>query len=235
MAIMRNRATKDGPGRRTALRVTAVAGAAGTLALGAVGYTTYEAAAQAWTGKPYPVADPAAVAKHLDARTQTVHDALALPPEATPAGVRHQDDGITARIYGVCSARGLSHLLESMNDTGADQPRTAAIRAQFTLAGVARPQWEEAVGRARQTLTAQGWTVTSSDESAPVPSLTLKPPATGPGSLAETASLRFDPVDHTLAVAATTECARYPDDTPVDSEGRPADLPTATAPTPSRG
>ncbi|MFF2119626.1 hypothetical protein ACFVXH_20090 [Kitasatospora sp. NPDC058184] len=228
---MRNRATKDGPGRRTAVRVTAVAGAAGVLVLGTVGYTAYGAAEAAWTGKPYPVADPAAVARHLDARTQTVYEALALRPEATPAPDHRGDDGITARIYGACSARGLSHLLESMNDTGADQPRTAALRARFTLTGVTRPEWEEAVGRARQSLTAQGWTVASSDESAPVPSLTLTPPDTGPGSLAESASLRFDPAYHTLEVSAGSECASYPDGTAVDQEGRPADLPTGTAPT----
>ncbi|MGW7448370.1 hypothetical protein [Kitasatospora sp. NPDC054795] len=40
---------------------------------------------------------------------------------------------------------------------------------------------------------------------------------------------------HTLEVSAGSECARYPDGTPVDQEGRPADLPTGTAPTRAPG
>ncbi|MFJ6774311.1 hypothetical protein ACIQOV_25710 [Kitasatospora sp. NPDC091257] len=65
--------------------------------------------------------------------------------------------------------------------------------------------------------------------------LMLTPPATGPGSLPEQALVRFDPADHTLAVTASSGCVHYPDDTPVDQEGKPADLPTGTAPAPPPG
>ncbi|MFJ9770561.1 hypothetical protein ACIRVF_04890 [Kitasatospora sp. NPDC101157] len=226
--------TKNGKGRRKAVRVGMITAAAGAMVLGTVGYdaaaTLAEALPRAWSGTPYPVADPAAVARHLDTRAQAVYDALALPPGATLTS-GSEGDGITARSYGACRARGLTHLLESMGDTGADQPRTAALGARFTLAGVGRPQWQQARQRARQALTDQGWTVAAVDGSAAAPGLTLTPPATGPGSLVESVSISFDPVAGTLAVAAATECAHYPDSTPTGPLGEPTDLPAITAPT----
>ncbi|MFF2147110.1 hypothetical protein [Kitasatospora sp. NPDC058190] len=227
---MTKRGTKDGRGHRKAV---AVVTAAGMLALGAVGYDAVAELQHAWAGRPYPVADPAAVAKHLDARTQTVYDALALPPGAAldRAPWDGSDDGITARIYDVCRPRGISHLLENMSDRGADEPRTATLDAGFTLTGITTPQAEEALRRARQALTGQGWTETAADDTG----VTLRPPSTGPGSLAETVTVGFTPERGTLAVAAGTECARYPDDTPVDWEGKPTDLPSPTAPAQLRG
>ncbi|MFJ8470981.1 hypothetical protein [Kitasatospora sp. NPDC094011] len=228
---MTKRVRKDGRGRRTALRGAVLTAAVAAVVLGTVGG---EAVAEGWTGvwdgEPYPVADPAAVAAHLDARTQSVYDALALPPGVTLAAEPGADDGITARIYGVCRPRGLAHALENLNDGGADQPRTAVLGARFTLAGVGADQWTEALGRVRRTLAGQGWTVDAVDDSGRGPRLTLTPPATGPGALAETASVSFDPVDHILVVAARTECASYPDSTPADVLGMPIGLPTATAP-----
>ncbi|MFJ7248794.1 hypothetical protein ACIQWA_29780 [Kitasatospora sp. NPDC098652] len=231
---MTKRVRTDGRGGRKAVRVALLTTVAGAAVLGTVGYrgavTVAAEVPRVWSGEPYPVADPAAVATHLDARTQAVYDALALPPGValTPAPVG--DDGITARVQGVCHARGLEHLLESMNDGGADQPRTAVLGAHFTLAGVSPTRWTEALGRARTTLTAQGWTVVSVDESAPVPSLSLAPPSDGPGSLAEGASLRYDPVARTLTVGAGAECSRFTDGTAVDQAGEPTALPTPTAP-----
>ncbi|MFE5587791.1 hypothetical protein [Kitasatospora sp. NPDC056531] len=229
---MTKRGTKGGRGRRKAVVVgVAVVAAAGMSALGAVGYDAAAELQDAWAGQPYPVADPAAVARHLDARTQTVYDALALPPGAALDRAPWAGDGITARIYDVCRPRGISHLLENMTDRGADEPRTATLDADFTLTGITPPQAEEALRRARQTLTGQGWTETAADDTR----VTLKPPSTGPGSLAETVTVGFTPERGTLAVAAGTECARYPDDTPVDWEGKPADLPSPTAPAQLRG
>ncbi|MFJ4184083.1 hypothetical protein [Kitasatospora sp. NPDC089509] len=229
---MTKRVRKDGRGRRTALRGAVLTAAVAAVVLGVVGG---EAVAEGWTGvwegKPYPVADPVAVAAHLDARTQSVYDALDLPPGLTLSSEPDIDDGITARIYGVCRPRGLAHALENLNDGGADQPRTAVLGARFTLAGVTGAQRTEALDRARRTLTAQGWTVGAVDDFGHGPRLALTPPATGPGALAETASVGFDPVGHTLVVMATTECASYPGSTPVDALGMPIGLPTATAPT----
>ncbi|MFE3503211.1 hypothetical protein [Kitasatospora sp. NPDC059160] len=231
---MTKRAGTDGRGGRRAVRVALVTTVAGAAVLGTVGYrgavTVAEEVPRVWSGEPYPVADPAAVAAHLDARTQAVYDALALPPGVALAPVPVGDDGISAKVQGVCHARGLEHLLESMNDGGADQPRTAVLAARFTLAGVGATQGTEALGRARRTLTAQGWTVVSADESAPVPSLSLAPPADGPGALAEGASLRYDPVARTLTVGAGAECSRFTDGTAVDGAGQPTGLPTPTAP-----
>ncbi|MFJ9844064.1 hypothetical protein ACIRYZ_27100 [Kitasatospora sp. NPDC101155] len=220
---MTKRGTKDGRGHRKAV---AVVTAAGMLALGAVGYDAVVELQDAWAGRPYPVADPAAVAKHLDARTQTVYGALALPPGAALDREPWAGDGITARVYDVCRPRGISHLLENMSDRGADEPRTATLDAGFILTGITPPQAQEALRRARQTLTGQGWTETAADDTR----VTLKPPSTGPGSLAETVTVGFSPERGTLAVAAGTECARYPDDTPVDWDGKPTDLPSPTAP-----
>ncbi|MEV7601886.1 hypothetical protein AB0O91_31430 [Kitasatospora sp. NPDC089797] len=228
---MTKRGQKDGRGRRAALRGGMLTAGVAAVVLGVVGGSTAAGAwAGVWDGEPYPVADPAVVAGHLDARTQSVYDALALPSGVTLASAPGAADGIRAWVYDVCRPRGLAHALERMSDRGADQPRTAVLGARFTLAGVTEDEWTQALGRARPALAAQGWAVGAAEDSGRGARWTPTPSATGPGALAESVAVAFDPVGGTLTVAATAECASYPDSTPVTWEGAPADLPTATAP-----
>ena len=182
--------------------------------------------AELWTGAPFPVADPATTARHLDARTQVVYDALALPAGATLDSRQYQ--GIRADIYD-CHERGLAHAPDNMLDTAPNEPRTAAVSASWLLTGIPRPEGVEAIQRARNTLTGQGWTEILYDESHGDVRLKLKPPTTGPDSVPDTVYIDFHG-NGLFEVAANAECARYRNDTPVDTEGKPQNLPRPTAP-----
>ncbi|MFE6871187.1 hypothetical protein ACFVFS_32100 [Kitasatospora sp. NPDC057692] len=195
--------------------------AVGVLLVGAV-FLTGLKAVELWQGDPFPVADPVAVAQRLDGQTQSIYDALQLPPTRLvpdwPGG------GIEATVHD-CHARGLG---EALNDSPPEEPGTAAVHASWALADVPAAEAVEAMARARRTLTAAGWTVTSSTETpAEDASLRLRPPATADGVTVR-AGVSVYP-NGALAVFAVTECLRYPDGTAVDTEGRPRvpDVPTA--------
>ncbi len=172
-----------------------------------------------WQGTPYPVGQPSATARRLDRQTQNVCDALGLPA----AGLdRTWVGGISGHIYD-CPRRGLAHWTDQLTDTPPMEPHTFTVSDTWALTGVTHPQAVRALHQARQTLTRQGWTVTSYEDSPPrLLSLELKTPS------ADAIHVTLYP-GHRLAVEAYAGCASYPDGTPTDAEGQPY-LPAPTAP-----
>ncbi|WP_380282424.1 hypothetical protein [Kitasatospora purpeofusca] len=216
---------QGGPARRWRAAALAAVGVgmAGALFLGGVKAT------ELWQGEPFPVADPVAVAGRLDARTQAVYDALLLPD--APLNREWPSEGIEASIYD-CHPRGLAHFLDSISDSPPREPGTTAVHESWALAGVTHAQAVDAMARARQTLTAAGWKVTSYTDLSPDDvTLRLKPPQADDGvtdGVTDGVSVALYPRGN-LAVFAGTDCIRMPDTTPVDFEGRP-DVPGPSAP-----
>lgn len=189
---------------------------------------------RAWEGRPYPTADPAATATRVNGRLLAAYDAFGLSPapeldpQFTPA--------VEADVYD-CHRRGLVHALDSVDDSAPPEPRTAAIHAGFSVRGLTAAQAEAAVRSAERTLNDQGWTVTASREPDRV-RLVLEPPKPGgavpPGSATDTVpasvSATVDYANGYLHLSAGAECARYPEDTRVDDEGKPEGLPSLVLP-----
>jgi hypothetical protein len=200
-------------GRRAA-RALAVFVVAGAVVFGGVKVTG------AWEGEPFPVADPAGTAEHLNDHTMAVYDALGVPDGL----VLDLGDslGVKADIYD-CHRRGLAHVLDDLEDTAPHEPRTAAISAGFTLTGLTHPQAAEAMERARRALIGQGWTVSSRERPDNI-QLKLTPPNTGPGGVSDNVFADFYDPSGFLTIEAHAECARYLDETPVDIEGKPEHL-----------
>ncbi|WBP90606.1 hypothetical protein [Kitasatospora cathayae] len=207
------------PRRKAAVLSTAAVLSAAVL-LGAVGL------GRAWEGDPFPVADPAATARHLNDRAVTAYDALALPQ--APVLEPDVGTGIEARPSN-CRRRGLAHFGGDLSDSPPLEPRTAVIAARFTLRGVTHQQAAEGVQRARQALTEQGWTVGSYQEFDGF-RLQLNPPDTAPGSASYAIGISYTDSTDRLAVGASSECIRYPGGTSTDDDGRPADLPSLSLP-----
>ncbi|MER7708652.1 hypothetical protein ABTX81_37955 [Kitasatospora sp. NPDC097605] len=196
--------------------------AAGVLLVGVV-FLTGLKAVELWQGEPFPVADPVTVAQRLDGQTQTIYDALQLPSARLDPD--WPGSGIEATVQS-CYARGLG---EALNDSPPPEPGTAAVHESWALEGVPAAEAVEAMARARRTLTAAGWEITSSSESpAEDADLYLRPPATGDGVTVRT-GVRFYP-SGVLEVFAISECLRYPGSTTVDSEGKPHVPGVPTAP-----
>lgn len=215
-------ARRTSPRRKLAKRIAAAAVATAIAGFAAVKF------ADIWRGEPYPVADPTVTAHRLDVQTQAVYDALALPPSAG-LDPRWPGEGITADTL-ECHLRGLGHLLENMNDSPPSEPYTSDIGDSWALGGVTRPQAQDALERARQTLTRAGWTILSYDNgNAQQLQLRLRPPAAARATEGDTVSVALYPGDR-LAVSASADCARYPDGTSADAEGKPESLPAPAAP-----
>ncbi|MFE7587797.1 hypothetical protein ACFU6K_00235 [Kitasatospora sp. NPDC057512] len=166
------------------------------------------------------MADPAATAEQLNDRTLTVYDALGVPDGLT-LDLRHSL-GVQANIYD-CHGRGLSHVLDSLQDTTSHEPRMAAIGVGFTVTGLTHAQAAEAMERARRTLAGRGWTVGFRDLSGDI-QLKLEPPGGGAGGVSESVFVDFYDPSGFFTIEARAECARYLDDTPVTSEGKPEHL-----------
>ncbi|MFJ9457034.1 hypothetical protein ACIRST_18345 [Kitasatospora sp. NPDC101447] len=193
---------------------------------------------RAWAGEPYPTADPAATATRVNDRLLAAYDAFGLSrapeldPQVTPA--------VEADVYD-CHRRGFAHALDGIDDSAPHEPRTAAIHAGFSVRGLTAAQAEAAVRSAERTLNDQGWTVTVSREPDRV-RLVLEPPKPGgavapsgsAGSAADavpaSVSATVDYANGYLHLSAGAECARYPEDTRVDDEGKPEGLPALTLP-----
>ncbi|MFF2143696.1 hypothetical protein [Kitasatospora sp. NPDC058190] len=205
--------------RKAAILLTGLALSA-TVVLGAV------ALGGAFEGKPYPVADPAATAEHLNDRVLAAYDALSLPE--APVLNPQRSLGVRADVYR-CHRRGLGGFLDNLSDSPPPEPRTAAINAGFTVTGLTHPQAVDAALRARRTLTGRGWEVVSYEEFDGL-RLKLKPPNVGPGSVSGTVLVTYYDGSGFLEVSALAECVRYPSGTPVDSEGEPEHLPSLTLP-----
>ncbi|MGW4895048.1 hypothetical protein ACWEQL_22670 [Kitasatospora sp. NPDC004240] len=187
----------------------------------AAGFGAYRVA-ERWHD-PYPVAHPVATAQRLDARTQAVYDALALPQ------ARLDSEGPRKVLYsGVndCHPRGLAYAFDLRAQPPGEE-RTVTINESWALAGVGRPQALEAMQRARRTLTAAGWSVTSFADNEVELTLRMTPPATAPG-VSEKIVVTHTPGDR-LAVSAHAGCAKMPDNVGTNQWGEPA-LPTPTAP-----
>ncbi|MFH8387742.1 hypothetical protein ACH4E7_43860 [Kitasatospora sp. NPDC018058] len=147
-----------------------------TVVLGAV------ALGGAFEREPFPVADPAAAAEHLNARALAAYDALSLLE--APVLNLQRSLGVKADVYR-CHRRGLGGFLDNLSDSPPSVPGTAAIGAGFMVTGLTHPQAVESALRARQTLTGQGWEVVSYEEFDGL-RLKLKPPNVGPGSVSGT-------------------------------------------------
>ncbi|MFJ8627879.1 hypothetical protein ACIRD3_34280 [Kitasatospora sp. NPDC093550] len=126
---------QGGRGRWTALAL------AGFVAVGATAVGGVRATG-AWEGEPFPAADPAATAEHLNDRTLAVYDALGLP-DGLSLDLR-DSLGVQADVYD-CHRRGLAHFVDNLEDTPPHEPRTAAISAGFTLTGLTHQQAAEAM------------------------------------------------------------------------------------------
>ncbi|WBP92121.1 hypothetical protein [Kitasatospora cathayae] len=211
---------RQGSRGRRAARALAVLAVAGAVMLGGVKVTGV------WEGAPFPVADPAATAEHLNSQTLAVYDSLDVPNGLVLN--LSNSLGIKADIYD-CHGRGLSHFLDNLEDTAPYEPRTAAISAGLTVTGLKHPQAAEALERARGALTAQGWTVES--QAAPDHiQLKLKPPSTGPNGVSDTVFVDFYDPSGFFTIEAHAECARYLEGTLVDFEGKPEHLPFLSVP-----
>ncbi|GHF86867.1 hypothetical protein GCM10018790_75460 [Kitasatospora xanthocidica] len=174
----------------------------------------------AWEGDPFPAADPAATAEHLNDRTLAVYDALGLP-DGLPLDLGHSR-GVEANTSD-CHRRGLTHFVDSLEDNPPHEPRTAAISAGFTLTGLTHEQASEAMDRARRSLTGQGWTVGFRDFHEDI-QLKLTPPTTGPGGVPDKVFVDYYDRSGFFTIDASAECAHYLDDTPVNYEGKPEHL-----------
>ncbi|MFJ9846788.1 hypothetical protein ACIRYZ_41430 [Kitasatospora sp. NPDC101155] len=216
---MENGSQRPSRRRKAAILLTGLALSA-TVVLGAV------ALGRAVEGEPYPVADPAATAEHLNGRVLAAYDALSLPE--APVLNPELSLGVKADVYR-CHGRGLGSFLDNLSDSPPSEPRTAAIGAGFTVTGLTHPQAVEAALRARRTLTGQGWKVVSYEEFDGL-RLNLKPPNVGPGSVSGTVLVAYHDGSGFLEVSAFAECVRYPSDTPVDFEGKPEHLPALALP-----
>ncbi|MFE7531718.1 hypothetical protein ACFU7Y_39365 [Kitasatospora sp. NPDC057542] len=208
---MVNSVRRGGRGRGTA-RALAAFVVAGAVVFGGVRATG------AWEGDPFPGADPAATAKRLNDRTLAVYDVLGVP-DGLMLDLRNSH-GVQADIYD-CHGRGLVHFLDDLKDTAPHEPRTAAISAGFTLTGLTHSQAAEAMERARRALAGQGWTAWLRDLSGDIQ---LKPPSARPGSVSGNVFVNFYDRSGFFTIAAYAECARYLDDIPVTSEGKPEHL-----------
>ncbi|GHB29825.1 hypothetical protein GCM10010331_15230 [Streptomyces xanthochromogenes] len=198
------------PGRRKTTTYVAM----GLVAAGALTATAY--AAQwfegVWNGRPYPVAAPASTAQRLDARTQAVYDALALPHGALDEN--WAGGGMDATGYS-CHPVGLRHFFDNLSDTPPSEPHVVDVHDNWAVKGVALAEAVTAVERARVALTHQGWKVTEYEHTSSRLVLRL----TAPDS-SDAVGIEAYPEDR-LQVFTTAECARYPEGTPLDSAGDP--------------
>ncbi|WP_158709307.1 MULTISPECIES: hypothetical protein [unclassified Streptomyces] len=207
------------PGRRRKVLVVvagALAGAAVVVAALCVG--------RLWEGDAYPVEDPSATARRLDAHTQTVYDALGLPEAELDA--EWPRDG--RRVGADCGYRGLKNLDKQWNDTPPSMPGVVTVSSEWALKGVAPDRATAALRRVQRRLTERGWDVTAYESAGHALRLRLRPPGTE-----DTVWVRAEPRDR-LDVTAHSGCARYPSDTPVNERGEPA-LPAQAMPAQSRG
>jgi hypothetical protein len=208
------------PGGRARYVAGAMVGISGVVA-GVIGLAPW--AERVWFGEPYPVADPAARARQMDQHTQAIYDALGLPQAALDDTMNHWT---TVDPY-VCYRRGLAHLMDNLNDSPPSEPHVATITVSWTLKGVPRAQAVDAMQRAREQLTRQGWTDRGYVNSGHELQVNLMPPSGD-----DTVTIEANPSDR-LAVTAHADCARYAPGTRVDADDQP-DLPVATAPAPLR-
>jgi hypothetical protein len=162
---------------------------------------------------------PAATARRLDARTQTVYDALGLPH----AELADYGTGLDADVDD-CPRHGLRHLPDGLRDSRVpSEPHTAKISDDVALQGIPLAQAAPALQRVRDTLTQQRWKVVS-----PVPSLAdLQLRLSAPDSADTVTVQAYD--DGRLQISANAACARYPADTPLTDLGRP-ELPDLKTP-----
>ncbi|MFE9404042.1 hypothetical protein ACFYNY_20000 [Streptomyces sp. NPDC006530] len=194
----------------------------GLVAAGMVTATAYAAKwfEGVWNGRPYPVAAPASTAQRLDAHTQAVYDALALPHPALdenwPGG------GVEATGYS-CHPVGLRHFFDNLSDTPPSEPQVVAVHDAWALKGVPLAEAVTAAERARVALTHQGWKVTENKHTSSDLVLRL----TAPDS-SDTVGIEAYPQDR-LQVFAAADCARYPAGTPLDTASDPR-LPAPQAP-----
>ncbi|WP_167150931.1 hypothetical protein [Streptomyces sp. MBT27] len=173
-----------------------------------------------WNGRPYPVAAPASTAQRLDARTQAVYDALALPhpvlDENWPGG------GVEAEGSS-CHPVGLRHFFDNLSDTPPSEPHVVDVHDDWALKGVPLAEAVTAAERARVALAHQGWKVTEYEHTSSDLVLRL----TAPDS-SDAVGIVAYPQDR-LQVFAMAACSRYPADTPLDAAGDPR-LPAPQAP-----
>lgn len=165
-----------------------------------------------WQGDPYPVADPAATSRHLDERSQTVYDALALPDarlDAERSGVRAYADAYT------CHRRGLRTWSDALDPSPPSEPHVVSVNYDWTLRDVPRARAVTALQHARKELTRAGWKVAEHQNDRYRLELSLRPPGDG-----TSITLTAYPGDR-LEVSAYADCARYPEGTPMDMDGEP--------------
>ncbi|GAA1962021.1 hypothetical protein GCM10009738_41500 [Kitasatospora viridis] len=174
---------------------------------------------RAWSGKPYPVADPTATAHRLDGRTQAVYDAMALPPVHLETPWGHND---ISTDNSACGMRGIRAWINKSDGGWRPEPNTYAIVEDWKVADVTRPTAQAALQRAQQALTTHGWTVVSYDPDSA--HLVLHPPAPA----GDTVDVAFDSLDH-IEVTATSECVTavlpaFPDMWTLPSPSAPSQL-----------
>ncbi|MEV5508827.1 hypothetical protein [Streptomyces orinoci] len=172
-----------------------------------------------WDGEPYPVADPVAAARRLDARTQAVYEVLGLPRAAVDGGWPGRE--FEASGYD-CQPRGMRHWPEGLRDSPTSAPGVVDVRAAWGLKGVTRAQAEGALQRVRTVMTRRGWRTAEYRNEGDSLWLKLKP-----ADSEDTVALEWYPAG--LEVAASSPCARYPSGTEVDQLGHPV-LPPQEAP-----
>ncbi|GHC52794.1 hypothetical protein [Streptomyces flavofungini] len=178
-----------------------------------------------WQGDPYPVADPAATSRHLDERSQTVYDALALPHarlDAERSGVRAYTDAYN------CDRRGLRTWSDALDPSPPSEPHVVSVSYDWTLRDVPRARAVVALQHARKELTREGWTVAEHRDDRYRLQLSVRPPKDG-----TSVTLTAYPGDR-LEVSAYADCARYPKGTPMDMDGDP-ELAAMRAPVQLRG
>lgn len=173
------RARQIGRPRKAALSVAAVAVVAGAAAW------LYPR----WDGPPYPAVDPAVTARALDAQTQSVYDALAVPHAKLD---QRSEAGFSADLY-ECPRPGISHWLDELNDSPPSAPGTVRVSESWALAGLTVQQAGDAMRRAQKELAGRGWSVASFEDTPQEITLLLKQPRADALPVADSVSVTFYP------------------------------------------
>ncbi|MEU0272842.1 hypothetical protein [Streptomyces sp. NPDC006307] len=131
--------------KRVGLTILAAVGALALLAVGVDAGA--KKVSELWNGKPYPSADPAAVARLLQERSQWAYDGLGLPPAT--AGAVHSSGMDTGACY-YRGLRGFGHIDDARLDV-------VDFSLRWEVPGTPENTAREAEQRLRQRLEDAGW------------------------------------------------------------------------------
>lgn len=163
-----------------------------------VGALTAAAVAEFWTGKPYPEADPDAVASRLKARSQVAYDGFGLRGRPSVAQGRMNT--------GSCYYRGL----QSIGHIDEARPDVVSFEHTWSVPDVQEDSARPAERRLRERLTGEGWKLTHDRHREARGSLDLGFRFEDPKS-GDKIDVAWHDSTATLFVSVYAECGQVPD------------------------